>query len=551
MGLDPRMSGKEAGDLILASEWNALVDLVSKLKHDFDQHTQDATQQFQTLNNSITTMEQALGERIDAVEGLVEQLHQTMTMLLGQIYRVKLSTSAGTYALGEQAEIVAQVTDFFNQPVTTRPWIDFVTTWGSFKAAGGTTTRIGEGSRSISVRADAGGEARVLLRPDYVDESLAEYEGNIVLMLNGFASPDTIHDVIMSAATPHDAEHAFVAVGRRYEESAPVRAYLDTFYAGVSKVTDYWWGGETWKDYHTAVLAVVKDDSDPLTPDTGRAYSSIQVTFRDWITSWVQVWTEKEKYPDIVEQYTERWREFLDHREFEREFDDLLFGDMMGYILKDLEKDRGIIGNERIVSFWERALDPLINPGDEWQSRVFEAVQDVLRGQTTPQGGFGAPDIITNPFIEMVSGMARTNQMGFGQVRDDLGGLHEQVEVAAKELESVQAGFETFSERTTQHGFQLDALREQLTGAAEELKSVRNGLSVITERSAQQGVQLDTLLSDAGQIGMMDKQLNILSKQVGQLAGFEPQVVMERMTELGQVQADLDIVFQAMRIERP
>ena len=45
--------------------------------------------------------------------------------------------------------------------------------------------------------------------------------------------------------------------------------------------------GHFWRDYRSTVLAFVRADSDPTTPDQGRGVSTIQLTFRDWLGPWI------------------------------------------------------------------------------------------------------------------------------------------------------------------------------------------------------------------------------------------------------------------------
>src|SRR5829696_7664692 len=165
-----RLGQKAAGQLIKSEDWNALVAGVeagdTKLGQLIDALTQSVTEQFQQTKNSIQTLDQkyaaqvqaltgqlqTLSARVDGLEGQVNDLRAKLTPVLSHLWRVTLETARSAFAIGEVAEVTAKVTDLQGRPLTIRPWIDFVATWGQLTAAPGFENRAGEGSRTVSVR---------------------------------------------------------------------------------------------------------------------------------------------------------------------------------------------------------------------------------------------------------------------------------------------------------------------------------------------------------------------------------------------------------------
>ncbi len=82
--------------------------------------------------------------------------------------------------------VIAQVTALDGSDLdlgdpNTRPWVDFVTVWGTLKAAPGFTSRGGAGDQTLSVRVDSEGIAQVLIRSAraeaFAEEEELEVEG--------------------------------------------------------------------------------------------------------------------------------------------------------------------------------------------------------------------------------------------------------------------------------------------------------------------------------------------------------------------------------------
>jgi len=346
------LGNKEPGQLILAADWNALVAAIES--------TVD------TINTRIDGVESSLGDRLTAVEGdlatLQEQVAglETTVDVLREQHRVTLSTSSSSFALGQVATITAQVTDFEGNPlpglnnVANRPWVDFFTVWGKLKAVAGFTNVGGAGERTIAVRVNADGIAQVTLRAESTEELSDEQEAEVAaaLTMTVGESTRTVADEFLLANTPLDAQEvgAFAMMTTAYDGTTPLfRKYIDDYYIErPSRVTR----GFTirWRDYNATVIAMTKNDDDPLTPDRGRSYGSIRIRFRDWIQPWILLdyLGEPEPYiPPIIER--------LKPRVIPSKYGDSLLG--IQEEIQDIVQNKGIIGRMRDYQVIHQALE--------------------------------------------------------------------------------------------------------------------------------------------------------------------------------------------------
>ena len=284
------LGGKTAGELIRASDWNGLIDAI------------------EAMDTRLTTDVDALGGRVGTLEGQVDALQTEVGELTGTVEalrqnfrRVTMRTSRANAALGEVIEITGRITDLAGNPLeltnaATRPWIDFVTVWGQLKPAPGSQSIGGAGNRSISVRVDAQGEARVLLRSEHVHTIRDTEEQGMISALGRVVQQtgSTVAETILASGTPMEAQQsgAFQMISQEYLRAGAtgVQAYADSYYVqnphlvGTTIVPGL---HQNWQDYRATVMAFAKSDSDPLTADTNLGACSIQVTFRDWLGPWI------------------------------------------------------------------------------------------------------------------------------------------------------------------------------------------------------------------------------------------------------------------------
>src|SRR5829696_6675196 len=173
-----RLGNKAAGQLIKSEGWNALVAAVEDLST--------------TVNDRFAAMDadlQGLRTRFEALAEEFIDFRGVVEPLLGEYYRLTMETTRTNYAIGELAEITARVTDLRGNPLdlsneANRPWIDFVVaSWGQLKPVAGFESLGGAGDRTISVRTDTQGVARVHLRSDHAEGFTDEDEAEVAVSL--------------------------------------------------------------------------------------------------------------------------------------------------------------------------------------------------------------------------------------------------------------------------------------------------------------------------------------------------------------------------------
>jgi archaellum component FlaC len=300
-----RFGGKTAGQLIRADDWNDLVAAIDALATGLTTDLNTLETETDTRLDADEAQLAAAKAQLDTLATTVTELEgevTALTQLLGQYFRVNLSTSRVTYAAGEQATIVAQIRDLRDQPVTftdaQRPWIDFVTVWGRLAAAPGFQSIGGDGAggdRVLSVRVNSTGQAQALVRAEIGVDLSPDVHADMAAALTTKLSPKSVAQTILESATPQEAKSsgAFAAMAAMYDKKTAggVRTYADKYYVDksaviVGKVTPPI-VMHSWRDYRSTVLAFVRADSDPTTPDQGRGVSTIQLSFRDWIGPWI------------------------------------------------------------------------------------------------------------------------------------------------------------------------------------------------------------------------------------------------------------------------
>jgi hypothetical protein len=287
--------GKISGELIRASDWNGMLAAVEALVAGVQT----------AIEARLTPLEdavEALEPRVTALEGAITDLTSVAATLRARYRRMNLTAAASRFVIGQRGAITASVTSFdgaaldLSNPAT-RPWVDFVTVWGSLVAAPGFVSRSGSGGRTVAVQVNASGQATVLLQADHAASfSEAEHlqvEAALATNVTVGAQDMSISEAILSGATPASSgvQPAFRAMTRAYTTGGTnvTQRYLDTYYvhspARVAPQLELI--PANWTDYLVTVFAFVKPDGDPVSPDGAMASGSIQVTFRDWVRNWI------------------------------------------------------------------------------------------------------------------------------------------------------------------------------------------------------------------------------------------------------------------------
>lgn len=348
----------QAGQLIKSEDWNNLVAGVEKND--------------QTLKDLIENAVSKVSENLETLQGQLKQLQETfatfqgqVTPLMGEYYRVTLETARDRYVIGEQAEILAKVTDLHGKPLNltqqTRPWLDFIATWGRLKPAAGFEFRAGVAERSLSVRTNLQGEARLLLSADHTegltDEDEAEAEAALKTILP--ATQKNMAESILETNTPMEAKTkgVFGIITAEYcrTDAKRFRQYVDTFYvknATVVHAKDAFIFVQNWNFYRATIMAVVKKDSDPRTPDQGRGLSSIQTVFCNWLMPWIHL--------DFMAEIKTSVEEARDR------FKGKIYGNYADSLRRlkmealEIVQDKGLLGKQRAYKAMNLALDEVM-----------------------------------------------------------------------------------------------------------------------------------------------------------------------------------------------
>lgn len=352
--------GKVSGELIKAADWNGLLEAMEK---QLDTLRSEVEERLETLEARVDTADQ----RLDQIEDRVVPLEALASSVRQRFRRVDLSTSRASFAIGERGEIVARVTDLEGNPIdfsdaATRPWVDFVTVWGALKAVPGFEIRGGAGDRTVSVRVNASGEARVRLRADHADAFAEEQEDEVEAVLGATvgtgAAARSVSQVLLEAPTPTSGgvAEAFQIVAREYDrqDTFVMQSYLDAYYVrnpaqAFGRFTSVF--QHSWRDYRATVHAFVKPDADPLTADGAQAVASIQVTFRDWIYPWIIV-NYLPAQVTLVEQYRNRFRGRVTG-----DYEASLAG--VFDIINEEAVDKGLIARQRELAAAQTAIEQI------------------------------------------------------------------------------------------------------------------------------------------------------------------------------------------------
>jgi predicted nucleic acid-binding Zn-ribbon protein len=469
------IGNKDPGHLIKSDDWNDLVEAVEKV----DQRLTDEVAQ---LASDIS----GLDGRLTAAEGEIAQVRQEVDAYFAQHYRLTMNTQRTRYAIGELAEIRAVVTDVWGNPLPAvpaaqRPWVDFLTVWGQLKPGDGFVSRGGAGNRTLSVRTNENGEARVLLRAEnaegFTDEEEDEVSGS--LQTHHAATGLSLAETFINVNTPMEAKNngAFAVMAQEYDraDSNGVRKYLDahylrnqyTFVPILPPIFTH-----RWKDYRTTVMAVATRDNDPTTPDHGRGVSSIHITFRDWISPWfaLQYLTIDD---GLVGNYIDRFRPKVS---------DDYAGTMTGVLteIDDILVNQGILGKIKYLKNINVALDRMEVTGPPvFYNDLVRQVQTGIAMQQTLQGvqmasGFGEQQVamqaLGDAYIASAAGEAATSGK-VNQLEAQVSGMQSDV----SDVKRRTADLETSVAVVDQKADSVQQTGVELAGRVETVQSqVRN-----------------------------------------------------------------------------
>jgi hypothetical protein len=489
------LGGKEPGYLIRAQDWNALVASVTAIR--------DAVVVVQTdvagINANLATLNESVGDldaRVGAAEIDLANLHTNVDPFFRDHYRITLETARTSYALGEQAEITATVTDLAGRPLDftqrERPWIDMVASWGRLSAVAGFETQAGAGDNSLAVRVDANGVARVRVMSEHSDGFSSDQEDQVATAME-LAVPNStlaLSSAFLSAATPADANAtaAYRVISSEYERTgSSMRTYLDAYYTVSTPqraLSVLPFPGSSWRDYRATVLAFVRNDSDPTTPDQARAVSSIQVTFRDWIYHWVF------DYLDDIEPLVTDFRFTLGANV---STDYVASLNRMQANIAESTAGVGLVQRQRTFRAWEAAADsfelaappPFLGDlRDNLRGGLqLQQVVDVAEAATgaPAQRAFDAYASTSAKVagVDSAVGSVRSDVDGLnttvGEVQTGMSGLQLQVDSTATASQGIQLTLESISQKVqTIDLLDQDSLQASLNSIGADIGSIRN-----------------------------------------------------------------------------
>ena len=511
-----RFGNRQAGQLIRAEDWNALAAALDSLQAGLEGSITALRTELQGKITTLQTDVAGVRTAVEATETKVAALATDVHALQGSVgaleavakahYRVNLSASRASYSVGEQAVVTAQLRSLTNEPLTfagaDRPFVDFVTVWGHFQAAPGFAATDAAGARAISVRVDANGLARVLLRDevgaDLDDDAHASMSSALTTQVQGFS----LGEAMTKTSTPQEAEQGglFAIVAGAYDnKTSGVMQYVDNYYAGYGgKVAGglIHRGGE-WRDYRAVVLAFARTDADPLTPDPARGIASIQLLFRDWIEQVISVYTGDLEIKKDIREYRERIgprfteEYFSSYRNVTKEIEDLV---------KD---DRGLLGRVRDYQVAYEALEGIAPDKDQAiVDRVRTTVQRAVALQQTVEpamamtkvaGGKTAltalADSMHEANVDVTAAVAGVEELG-GQVADvqtrvvqaeqTITSLDTRVQGTSRQLESIDAGVEVVTQKVNAvEDLYGDDVRKEflaLKGTVLDVKTIKDHL---------------------------------------------------------------------------
>jgi len=525
------LGNKNPGELILASNWNALVVAIEAIQADL-------SQQITALGDELRADLTAVQTDVDTLKTTVAGL-ETAVAVVREQHRVTMSTARVVYALGEIVTLTAQVTDFEGNPLDLtnaagRPWVDFVTAWGQLKPAAGFTGVTGEFGRSVAVQVNAQGIAQATLRAEQVEDLSDEDELSVADALTAVV-PNTnlsFAQFVLQSNTPvqANANGAFALMSTEYDVAGETafKRFTDGYYKYRPEVFVRPVTGR-WREYHSTVLVMSRNDNDPTTPDRGRGSSSIQVTFRDWIGPWFDL--DYVVSADVlVNDYTTRLKTRVDRTKY----GESLLG--INDEVQEIVGGKGIIGQLREYRAVNQALDQLDvdNPPPFLTSLIKDSQsfvkmqQTLVYSQATTPGLAGGETLLTG-----FANAAVQSEGNLGGIQEDVAALSDEIAGARATAEAIVAQAETrvgkiVADAQAAIGQQIAGIDTRLSGLNGQFDTLANEFTGLNQRYSSEvptvSKQFDELKAQVGDVqksfeNVVGNQLNDLQKEVGQLQG--------------------------------
>jgi hypothetical protein len=437
--------------------------------------------------------------------------------LLADYYKVSLSTARVSYATGEEATLVAQLTGLDGTALTfaegERPWVDFVTVSGHLRPAEGFEAQSGDssgGHRGISVRTNSAGEARALLRADVGPDLPVETHADVsAFMTAKLADNRTVAQAILQAPTPSDAKGAgaFASIAAEYDRPAAknMRSYVDAYYqrrapSVIGKVAPPV-VSPRWRDYSSIVMAVARADSDPTTPDQARGAGSIRVSFRDWVGPWLLLHYLD---PVVLAPAVADFRVKLQPHFTGDYFDSV--SRLRTEIGTLVHPTSGLVGRIRDLQAAHGALDGVsVTQSAELVSKVRGTVQTALIFQQSMEpvqaGTFSAGD--GNVAVDALTDSAVRAATDVQALKSQVGGLETKVDRASNRVDSAHQRLATLDGRVNETSSTVASISNSVTTVHEQVNKVAE---LYPDSVKQKFIELHGAL---GEVQQIKKVLNI------------------------------------------
>lgn len=499
--LADRLGNKEAGFLIRFEDWNELVAAVDNVQEVLLPELEARLQE---------ELDRRLGEaesRLDSIESDIQRQDGELARLvplLGEFYRLEISTARVRYAYGEVAEIEARVRSleggdltFGGEGEAERPWVDFIATWGKIRAVPGFESRGGEGDRTLSVRADANGIVRLRLQAETAEGVDEETETAVAdsLTTRTANSDQTVAELFLAANTPTEPRLSagFQIVSAEYErsDSFRVRNYLDTFYRRSTAFFSpnfLFRPRVSWRDYRATLTAFVKADADPTTPDFSRGTASIQITFRDWISPWIFgtfLATDEDEVTGLSQQFAGQLTVDLEgsSRNWRQRIRERVGG-------------RGLLGRQRALRHLGRAIErvpttgqPAFLTGLKRSYGDAVALQEVLNNTQATT----LEETERGVALDALSDAALRADVGTEAVRTEVLRVEGRLEQVDGRVGTTEGQLSALSEETTRIEVESRAAREQADRVADDVTRINGQVLEIGERATRADSQASVI----------------------------------------------------------
>jgi hypothetical protein len=542
------LGDKQPGELILAEDWNALVTQVQamgealkvkvetvdvRLQGVIDGDIASLRSDLNGLQTEVAGLATQIGPpdstdganltgRVAALEGLpaaMDALETTVAPLQDQ-YLVSLSTSETHYLLGEVAVMNAQVRHLDGGVPANRPWVDFISSWGTLRAAAGFSSREGADGRSVSVRCDAQGVARVTVRSEqsgHLSDADEDQFKAILATQIGSSLKDEL--MLASTTTAPTALVAYQEATRVYEQDPVMQKLADAYFIDYSRNPV---GGivveptTRWREYRSAVIAIAKNDSDPTTPDPGRGASSIQVRFRDWLGPWVVVYTADDADDiaigkDLIAQAVAEANAGIAIRKAQTLID------------QGLDDEQGVLHRSKVLKAWGKAADQ-IDPVDlpDHAPEVVETMKAAVGFQSgmdsiqmVAGGGVGGGQEALGNWMDQSArnaGQGVDTQQRFGKMQGDLDGLG--VDLGDK-MTALEGGVQAMDGEVKGLGGNIANLNGRLNASETAARQIQSSLNGIEDKVV--GIDALDATSVQGRLSEISAEIGVIKTRVGGL----------------------------------